>query len=90
LQRVDNGLLLVIEGFPHGSFLELHRQVLTHNFDDLFVTWLETQSLVSFFVEARFQLNDHHHVIKVKNNGLGDLADVLDAVPDIVKVFIAR
>ena len=80
----------MIESFPHRSFLVLHRQVITHYFDDLFVTWLETQSLVCFFVEKGFKLNDHHHVIKVKNNGLSNLADVFDAVPDIIKVFIAR
>ena len=34
---VNNRLLLLVESFPNVGFLNLHRQELAHNLDDLIV-----------------------------------------------------
>ena len=73
-------MFFTIESLSHTGFFDLHSQVLTHNLNDLFVTWLEAHRFICFLVHSCFQLNDHHHVIIFKNNGLRDLRDCLYAV----------
>jgi len=87
LQSVDDGLLLAIQSFADGCLLDLHRQVLAHDFDYLFVARLETHRFIRLFVYSCLQLNHQHHVIIFENHGLSYRRDRLDAVADFVLGF---
>jgi hypothetical protein len=90
LQRVDDGLFLLVHLFLSGNFFNLHRQVLANYFEHLFVGGVEPEGLVCLFVHLGLQLNHEENLVISEQDRLGHERKRFYAVSDFIKVLVYR
>jgi hypothetical protein len=87
-KRLNDCLFLLVESFSDVGFLDLHRQELAHNFDDLVVRGLKAKCLICALVDFSLQLNNHHHLVFLEIYRLSYLRYRLYRVLNIIESLV--
>ena len=88
LQSVDDSLFFLVDFPLGGDFLDLHRQILTNNFENLFIWGVEPLGFISLFVHFGLQLNNEENFIVSKEYWLGYVSECFDTVSDFLEVLV--